>query len=129
MTKDKVTVGRRKAAVARVVIKSGNGTITVNGKDYKNYFPLDFIQQRIEAPLKTADAFGKFDVTVNVFGGGVKGQADAIVLGIARALVHDNPEVRPALKKEKFMRRDAREVERKKTGLRKARKQEQYSKR
>ena len=129
MTKDKVTVGRRKAAVARVVIKSGNGTITVNGKDYKNYFPLDFIQQRVEAPLKTADAFGKFDVTVNVFGGGVKGQADAIVLGIARALVHDNPEVRPALKKEKFMRRDAREVERKKTGLRKARKQEQYSKR
>jgi len=129
MTKDKVTVGRRKAAVARVVIKSGTGVITVNGKDYKNYFPLDFIQQRIEAPLKTADAFGKFDVSVNVFGGGVKGQADAIVLGIARALVHDNPEVRPALKKEKFMRRDAREVERKKTGLRKARKQEQYSKR
>ena len=129
MTKDKVTVGRRKAAVARVVIKSGTGVITVNGKDYKNYFPLDFIQQRVEAPLKTADAFGKFDVTVNVFGGGVKGQADAIVLGIARALVHDNPEVRPALKKEKFMRRDAREVERKKTGLRKARKQEQYSKR
>ena len=129
MTKDKVTVGRRKAAVARVVIKSGNGVITVNGKDYKNYFPLDFIQQKIEAPLKTADAFGKFDVSVNVFGGGVKGQAEAIVLGIARALVHDNPEVRPALKKEKFMRRDAREVERKKTGLRKARKQEQYSKR
>jgi small subunit ribosomal protein S9 len=129
MSKDKVTVGRRKAAVARVVIKSGNGTIIVNGKDYKDYFPLDFIQQKIEAPLKTADAFGKFDVSVNVFGGGVKGQAEAIVLGIARALVHDNPEVRPALKKEKFMRRDAREVERKKTGLRKARKQEQYSKR
>jgi small subunit ribosomal protein S9 len=129
MSKDKVTVGRRKAAVARVVIKAGNGAIIVNGKDYKDYFPLDFIQQKVEAPLKTADAFGKFDVSVNVFGGGVKGQAEAIVLGIARALVHDNPEVRPALKKEKFMRRDAREVERKKTGLRKARKQEQYSKR
>lgn len=129
MSKDKVTVGRRKAAVARVVLKPGTGVITVNGKDYKNYFPLDFIQQKVEAPLKTADAFGKFDVSVNVFGGGVKGQAEAIVLGIARALVHDNPEVRPALKKEKFMRRDAREVERKKTGLRKARKQEQYSKR
>ena len=129
MSKDKVTVGRRKAAVARVVIKAGNGAIIVNGKDYKDYFPLDFIQQKIEAPLKTADAFGKFDVSVNVFGGGVKGQAEAIVLGIARSLVHDNPEVRPALKKEKFMRRDAREVERKKTGLRKARKQEQYSKR
>ncbi len=129
MSKDKITVGRRKAAVARVVLRSGNGTIIVNGKDYKDYFPLDFIQQKVEAPLKTADAWGKFDVTVNVFGGGVKGQAEAIVLGIARALVNDNPEVRPALKKEKFMRRDAREVERKKTGLRKARRQEQFSKR
>lgn len=129
MSKDKVNVGRRKAAVARVVLKPGTGTITVNGKDYKDYFPLDFIQQRIEAPLNTAEAREKFDVTVNVFGGGVKGQADAIVLGIARGLVFDNPEIRPALKKGKFMRRDAREVERKKTGLRKARKQEQYSKR
>ncbi len=129
MSKDKITVGRRKAAVARVILKGGNGTITVNGKDYKDYFPLDFIQQKVEAPLKTADAWGKFDVTVNVFGGGVKGQAEAIVLGIARSLVIDNPEVRPALKKEKFMRRDAREVERKKTGLRKARRQEQFSKR
>jgi small subunit ribosomal protein S9 len=129
MSKDKVNVGRRKAAVARVVLKPGTGTITVNGKDYKDYFPLDFIQQRIEAPLNTAEARDKFDVSVNVFGGGVKGQADAIVLGIARGLVFDNPEIRPALKKGKFMRRDAREVERKKTGLRKARKQEQYSKR
>ena len=129
MSKDKITVGRRKAAVARVVLRSGNGTIIVNGKDYKDYFPLDFIQQKVEAPLKTADAWGKFDVSVNVFGGGVKGQAEAIVLGIERALVNDNPEVRPALKKEKFMRRDAREVERKKTGLRKARRQEQFSKR
>jgi len=129
MSKDKVNVGRRKAAVARVVLKPGTGVITVNGKDYKNYFPLDFIQQRIEAPLNTAGAAGKFDVSVNVFGGGVKGQADAIVLGIARGLVFDNPEVRPALKKGKFMRRDAREVERKKTGIRKARKKEQYSKR
>jgi small subunit ribosomal protein S9 len=129
MSKDKVNVGRRKAAVARVVLKPGTGTITVNGKDYKDYFPLDFIQQRIEAPLNTAEARTKFDVSVNVFGGGVKGQADAIVLGIARGLVFDNPEARPALKKAKFMRRDAREVERKKTGLRKARKQEQYSKR
>jgi small subunit ribosomal protein S9 len=129
MATDKVNVGRRKAAVARVVLKPGTGTITVNGKDYKDYFPLDFIQQRIEAPLNTAEARDKFDVSVNVFGGGVKGQADAIVLGIARGLVFDNPEIRPALKKGKFMRRDAREVERKKTGLRKARKQEQYSKR
>lgn len=123
MSKDKVNVGRRKAAVERVVLKPGTGTITVNGKDYKDYFPLDFIQQKVEAPLNTADARGKFDVTVNVFGGGVKGQAEAIVLGIARGLVFDNPEARPALKKAKFMRRDARKVERKKTGLRKARRQ------
>jgi len=129
MSKDKVNVGRRKAAVARVVLKPGTGVITVNGKDYKDYFPLDFIQQRIEAPLNTVDARTKFDVSVNVFGGGVKGQADAIVLGIARGLVFGDAELRPALKKGKFMRRDAREVERKKTGLRKARKQEQYSKR
>jgi small subunit ribosomal protein S9 len=129
MSKDKVNVGRRKAAVARVVLKPGTGTITVNGKDYKDYFPLDFIQQKVEAPLNTADARTKFDVTVNVFGGGVKGQAEAIVLGIARGLVFDNPEARPALKKAKFMRRDARKVERKKTGLRKARRQEQFSKR
>ena len=129
MATDKVNVGRRKAAVARVVLKPGTGTITVNGKDYKDYFPLDFIQQRIEAPLNTVESRDKFDVTVNVFGGGVKGQADAIVLGISRGLVHDNAEVRPALKKGKFMRRDARKVERKKTGLRKARRQEQFSKR
>jgi small subunit ribosomal protein S9 len=129
MTKDKVTVGRRKAAVARVIMKPGTGTITVNGKDYKNYFPLDFIQQKIEAPLNVSELAGKVDITVNVFGGGVKGQAEAIVLGIARAIVFENAEARPALKKAKMMRRDAREVERKKTGIRKARKKEQYSKR
>ena len=129
MTKDKVTVGRRKAAVARVIMKPGTGTITVNGKDYKNYFPLDFIQQKIEAPLTVSELAGKVDITVNVFGGGVKGQAEAIVLGIARAIVFENAEARPALKKAKMMRRDAREVERKKTGIRKARKKEQYSKR
>lgn len=126
---DKITVGRRKSAVARVITRAGNGTITVNGKDYKNYFPLPFIQQKIEAPLNVAEMASKLDVIVNVFGGGVKGQAEAIVLGIARALVRDNEEVRPALKKQKFLRRDARVVERKKTGLRKARKKEQFSKR
>lgn len=126
---DKITVGRRKSAVARVITRAGNGTITVNGKDYKSYFPLPFIQQKIEAPLNVAEMASKLDVIVNVFGGGVKGQAEAIVLGIARALVRDNEEVRPALKKQKFLRRDARVVERKKTGLRKARKKEQFSKR
>ena len=129
MTKDKITIGRRKAAVARVILKSGTGTILVNGKDYKDYFPLDFIQRKIEATFQVVEQEGKWDVSVNVFGGGVKGQAEAIVLGIARALVNDNAETRPALKKAKFLRRDAREVERKKTGLRKARKREQYSKR
>jgi small subunit ribosomal protein S9 len=129
MEKKNITVGRRKAAVARVTITSGNGEITVNGKNYKDYFPQAFIQTKVEAPLATADSTGKFDVTVNVFGGGVKGQAEAIVLGIARALIIDNPEARPALKKAKMLRRDARKVERKKTGLRKARKQEQFSKR
>jgi small subunit ribosomal protein S9 len=129
MTTDKITIGRRKAAVARVIVKPGTGAIIINGKDYKDFFPLDFIQRKVEATFQAVDAVGKYDVTVNVFGGGVKGQAEAIVLGIARSLIIDSPEMRPALKKAKFLRRDAREVERKKTGLRKARKREQYSKR
>jgi small subunit ribosomal protein S9 len=126
---ENVTVGRRKAAVARVVVKAGTGVITINGKDYKEFFNLEYLQNKVEAPFKVADSLGKFDTTVNVFGGGIKGQAEAISLGIARALIIDNPEKRPPLKKEKLLRRDARKVERKKTGLRKARKQEQFSKR
>jgi len=126
---DKITVGRRKAAVARANVKAGNGNITVNGKDYKEYFPLVYLQNKVEAPFKVADSEGKFDVEINVFGGGIKGQAEAVSLAVSRALINDNPEKRPALKKEKLLRRDAREVERKKTGLRKARKKEQYSKR
>jgi len=126
---ENVTVGRRKAAVARVVVKAGTGSITINGKDYKTFFNLEYLQNKVELPFKIADSVGKFDTTVNVFGGGIKGQAEAISLGIARALIIDNPEKRPPLKKEKLLRRDARKVERKKTGLRKARKQEQFSKR
>ncbi len=126
---ENVTVGRRKASVARAFIKAGSGAITINGKDYKNFFSLEYLQNKVEAPLKTADSEGKFDVSVNVFGGGIKGQAEAISLAIARALIIDNPEKRPSLKKAKLLRRDARKVERKKTGLRKARKQEQFSKR
>lgn len=126
---DKLKVGRRKAAVARVSIKAGSGEITVNGKDYKVYFPLAYMQNKVEAPLKTSDSEGRFDVEVNVFGGGVKGQSEAVSLAIARALVADNAEKRPSLKKAKLLRRDARVVERKKTGLRKARKREQFSKR
>lgn len=126
---DKITVGRRKAAIARATVTAGNGNITINGKDYKEYFPLVYVQNKVEAPLKVSDSEGKFDIIVNVYGGGVKGQSEAISLAIARALVNDNAEKRPALKKEKLLRRDARVVERKKTGLRKARKKEQYSKR
>jgi small subunit ribosomal protein S9 len=126
---DNITVGRRKAAVARAVVKAGTGIIIINGKDYKTFFCEEYLQNKVENPLKTSDSHGKYDITVNVFGGGTKGQAEAISLAIARALIIDNPEKRPALKKAKLLRRDARKVERKKTGLRKARKQEQYSKR
>ena len=126
---DKVTVGRRKASVARAVVKSGTGIITVNGKDYKEYFPLEYLQNKLEAPFKLTGSEGKFDTSINVFGGGIKGQSEAISLAISRALIVDNPEKRPELKKAKLLRRDARKVERKKTGLSKARKQEQFSKR
>lgn len=126
---EKLTVGRRKASVARAFIKSGTGVITINGKDYKDFFSLEYLQNKVEAPLKTSESEGKYDVSVNVFGGGIKGQSEAISLAIARALIIDNPEKRPSLKKAKLLRRDARKVERKKTGLRKARKQEQFSKR
>ncbi len=124
-----LTVGRRKASVARAFIKAGKGKITINGKDYKQFFPLEYLQNKVELPLKTSDSLERFDIEVNVFGGGIKGQSEAISLAIARALIADNPEKRPELKKAKLLRRDARKVERKKTGLRKARKQEQFSKR
>lgn len=126
---ENVTVGRRKASVARAVVKSGKGEITINGKNYKEFFSLEYLQNKVEAPLKTSESEGRYDIAVNVFGGGIKGQAEAISLAIARALIVDNPDKRPALKKAKLLRRDARKVERKKTGLRKARKQEQFSKR
>lgn len=124
-----IKVGRRKASVARAFITAGKGKITINGKDYKEFFPLEYLQNKVELPLKTADSLDRFDVEINVFGGGIKGQSEAISLAISRALIHDNPEKRPELKKAKLLRRDARKVERKKTGLRKARKQEQFSKR
>ena len=126
---EKITVGRRKASVARANVKAGSGIITVNGKEYKDYFPVVYLQNKVEAPLKTSESEGRFDISINVFGGGAKGQAEAVALAISRALIIDNPEKRPALKKAKLLRRDARKVERKKTGLHKARKREQYSKR
>lgn len=126
---DKLTVGRRKAAVARANVKAGSGAITVNGKDYKVFFANEYMQNKVEAPLKVTETEGKFDISINVFGGGIKGQAEAVSLAIARAIIIDNAEKRPELKKAKLLRRDARKVERKKTGLRKARKKEQFSKR
>ncbi len=121
--------GRRKSAVARVILTYGTGKMTVNKKDYKVYFPVNHIAQNMEMPFQTVSAEGKYDVRVNVRGGGVKGQSEAIRMAICRALCEDNPEFRPPLKARGFLKRDARVVERKKPGLRKARKAMQYSKR
>lgn len=129
MEKQKNAVGRRKEAVTRVFLSKGEGRININGKDYKSYFPLVYLQNQIEAPLKTIDASDKFDITINATGGGVKGQAEAVKLGIARALLQVNPEYRPALKNAGLLTRDPRAVERKKTGKKKARKSFQFSKR
>lgn len=129
MEKQKNSVGRRKEAVTRVFISRGNGTITVNDKDYKAYFPLVYLQNQVERPLKTIEAIDKFDVKINAAGGGVKGQAEAAMLGIARVLVELNPEFRPALKAAGLLKRDPRSVERKKFGKKKARKSFQFSKR
>ena len=122
-------VGRRKASVARVFLKKGKGKITINKKDIKDYMVLDNMQQEILAPLKVAELEGKYDVIVNVNGGGFKGQTEAIRLGISRAIVKIDEEKKPALKAEGYMTRDSRVVERKKPGRRKARKVEQFSKR
>ena len=129
MEKQKNAVGRRKEAVTRVFLTKGDGKITVNDKDYKTYFPLVYLQNQVEAPFKTLEAADKFDVVVNAQGGGVKGQAEAIKLGIARALLLVNPEFRPALKAAGLLKRDPRAVERKKPGKKKARKSFQFSKR
>jgi small subunit ribosomal protein S9 len=124
-----ISVGRRKASVARVYLKKGSGKVLVNGKDFKTYFSLSFMQDSLMTPLRVLEQEGQYDVFVNVQGGGIKGQTEAVRLGLAKALVVENPDNKPALKKERLMTRDARVVERKKTGLRKARKKEQYSKR
>jgi small subunit ribosomal protein S9 len=129
MEKQKNSVGRRKEAVTRVFISKGTGNITINDKDYKNYFSLVYLQNQVERPLKAIEAIDKFDVKVNATGGGVKGQAEATMLGIARALVEVNPEFRPSLKAAGLLKRDPRSVERKKFGKKKARKSFQFSKR
>ncbi|MBP5369581.1 MAG: 30S ribosomal protein S9 [Bacteroidales bacterium] len=122
-------VGRRKAAIARVFVTPGKGEIKVNGKDYKEYFTVPQFQKVVVQALAQINQAENYDVKVNVCGGGFKGQAEAIRLGIARALVEINPEDRVALKKEGFLSRDSRVVERKKPGRPGARKRFQFSKR
>jgi len=129
MEKQINAVGRRKEAVARVYLSKGTGDIKVNDKEYKNYFTLIYLQNQVELPLKTIEALDQYDVNVNVQGGGPKGQAEAIKLGIARCLCEVNAEFRPALKKQGLLRRDPRVVERKKFGKAKARRSFQFSKR
>ena len=122
-------IGRRKASVARVYLKKGTGAIEINGRDYKTYFPQVHIQQKVVQPFQVVDAENIYDLKINVKGGGFKGQADAIRMGISRALVKLNEEFRSPLKAENFLTRDARVVERKKYGKPKARKSFQFSKR
>ena len=129
MEKQQNGVGRRKEAVTRVFLSKGDGKITVNDKDYKVYFPLVYLQNQVELPLKSVDAATKFDIKINATGGGIKGQAEAAKLGIARALVELNPELRPAFKAAGVLKRDPRSVERKKFGHKKARRSFQFSKR
>ena len=122
-------IGRRKTAVARIYMSEGSGQITVNKRDYKNYFPTGTLQYVVEQPFLITDNMGKYDLKVNLDGGGIKGQAEALRLAISRALVQIDEEYRPMLKKDGLMRRDPRMVERKKPGQPKARKRFQFSKR
>jgi small subunit ribosomal protein S9 len=122
-------IGRRKASVARIFMSKGKGKITVNGKDFKEYFPVETMQYKLEQPFNIVDLTGKFDVKVNVNGGGTTGQAEAIRLAISRALCELDPENRVSLKPEGMLTRDARVVERKKPGQKKARKKFQWVKR
>jgi small subunit ribosomal protein S9 len=120
---------RRKTSVARVYMSSGQGNITINDRDIKVYFPNEVLQTIVNQPFATLEAVGKYDVKVNVKGGGTSGQAEAIRLAITKALIEENADTRPALKKEGFITRDPRMVERKKFGRRKARRSFQFSKR
>ncbi|MBO7494062.1 MAG: 30S ribosomal protein S9 [Bacteroidales bacterium] len=123
------TLGRRKTAVARLYMKPGSGQIMVNNRDYKEYFCVPTLQYKVEQPLQVANLMGQYDIKANLDGGGVTGQAEALRMAIAKALTQVNPELRPALKAQGFLRRDPRMVERKKPGQPKARKRFQFSKR
>ncbi len=122
-------VGRRKSAVARVYLKPGNGTIKINNRPVEEYFPLEILQFVVRQPFSVSETEGSFDVTINLAGGGIKGQAEAARLGISRCLIQANEELRGSLKKAGFLTRDSRVVERKKPGRPGARKRFQFSKR
>jgi small subunit ribosomal protein S9 len=122
-------LGRRKTAVARVYLKEGKGKVTINKKDYKEFFPVELLQVKVLQPFTLTETLGKYDVTVNISGGGFNGQAEAIRMGISRALLDVNPEFRTQLKADGLLTRDPRMVERKKPGQPKARKKFQFSKR
>lgn len=122
-------LGRRKTAVARVFVKKGKGNITINQRDAKEYFTTDILQHTLNQPFIVTNTVGQYDVNVNVYGGGIKGQAEAIRLAVSRALVQANEENKPLLKAQGFLTRDPRMVERKKFGRKKARKRFQFSKR
>lgn len=123
------TIGRRKAAIARIFVKEGSGSITVNGRNYQEYFPVSTLQYVVNQPLEISQMSGKLDIQANLDGGGISGQAEALRLAISRALCELNPEFRSPLKSKGLMRRDPRMVERKKPGQKKARKRFQFSKR
>ena len=122
-------LGRRKSAVARVYVSEGKGKITINKRDLNDYFPTGILQYVVLQPLNLLGVAGEYDINVNLDGGGITGQAEALRLGISRAMLEINPESRPALKAAGFLTRDPREVERKKPGQPKARKRFQFSKR
>ena len=123
------TSGRRKTAVARIYLSEGSGNILVNGRDYKEYFPTLPLQFIVNQSLQVSDMLGKYDIKANGDGGGIKGQAEAVRLAIAKAILEKDPEKRSALKAKSLLTRDSRMVERKKPGRRKARKRFQFSKR
>ena len=122
-------IGRRKTSVARICLSKGKDKVTINGKDYKDYFPTTSLQFKILQPFKLTNNLGKFDLSVNVYGGGITGQVEAIRLAVSRALSEMSDENKSALKKEGLLTRDPRMVERKKFGQKKARKKFQFSKR
>ncbi|HPY82862.1 MAG: 30S ribosomal protein S9 [Bacteroidales bacterium] len=122
-------LGRRKEAIARIYVKQGKGVITINKKEFENYFPEARLQYVVKQPLQVTEKEGQYDINVNLVGGGFKGQAEALRLAIARALVKIDEENKPILRHSGFLTRDSREVERKKPGQKKARKKFQFSKR